>query len=236
MADGFIAGWNAKYFYNFWRPVTAIQKGDTDGNPSTERDPGWSSAHHSHGSWLSFNPQRPGRRRRRSAGRFLRYRFCELHNNKRGAVRRITRSFTSFSEAALENANSRVFAGIHFRSATTDGVRQGEKIGKFIFKHSLKPVKQRKSRDRRWRFRSRGLYARVQHQLQRLQLHTTGGEPLHWCIACVPIIYGLLAGSEWEALSRILIGIHFRLAVEEGTEHGRKVAKHAVNLFLKPVK
>jgi hypothetical protein len=61
----------------------------------------------------------------------------------------ITRSFTSFSEAALENANSRVFAGIHFRSATTDGVRQGEKIGKFIFKHSLKPVKQRKSRDRR---------------------------------------------------------------------------------------
>jgi hypothetical protein len=50
MADGFIAGWNAKYFYNFWRPVTAIQKGDTDGNPSTERDPGWSSAHHSHGS------------------------------------------------------------------------------------------------------------------------------------------------------------------------------------------
>jgi hypothetical protein len=41
--------------------------------------------------------------------------------------------------------------------------------------------------------------------------------------------------ADENALSRILIGIHFRLAVEEGTAHGRKIAKHAVHLFLRPV-
>jgi hypothetical protein len=43
MADGFIAGFNARYTYHFWRPVTAIRAGDTDGNPSTEPDPSWST-------------------------------------------------------------------------------------------------------------------------------------------------------------------------------------------------
>ena len=41
--------------------------------------------------------------------------------------------------------------------------------------------------------------------------------------------------ADENALSRILIGYHFRVAVEEGTEHGRKIAKRAANLFLKPV-
>ena len=43
------------------------------------------------------------------------------------------------------------------------------------------------------------------------------------------------AAADENALSRILIGYHFRVAVEEGTEHGRKIAKRAANLFLKPV-
>jgi len=54
----------------------------------------------------------------------------------------ITRSYTSFSQAALENANSRVYAGIHFRTACTEGMRMGEKIGKFTFMHVLEPVRQ----------------------------------------------------------------------------------------------
>src|SRR6185503_21247286 len=41
MADAGIAVWDAKYIYNFWRPVTAIQQADTDGNPETEADPNW---------------------------------------------------------------------------------------------------------------------------------------------------------------------------------------------------
>jgi hypothetical protein len=41
LADAAIVCWDAKYLYNFWRPITAIQEADTDGNPLTEGDPGW---------------------------------------------------------------------------------------------------------------------------------------------------------------------------------------------------
>ena len=53
----------------------------------------------------------------------------------------IVRSFTSLSQAAQENADSRVFAGIHFRTACRDGIRQGHHIGQFVVRHYLKPVK-----------------------------------------------------------------------------------------------
>jgi hypothetical protein len=43
MADAAICAWDARYVYNFWRPVTAIRAGDSDGNPATTPDPGWSS-------------------------------------------------------------------------------------------------------------------------------------------------------------------------------------------------
>ncbi len=145
MADGLIAGFNAKYFYNFWRPVTAIQKGDADGNPSTVADPGWSS--------FLITPQIPdypsthsvlGAAAAEVLSRFVGTDLVSFTTTSGAPFAGITRSFTSFSQAALENANSRVLAGIHFRSATTDGVRQGENIGKFIFKHSLKPVKKQR--------------------------------------------------------------------------------------------
>jgi hypothetical protein len=53
----------------------------------------------------------------------------------------ITRSFASFSHAAQENADSRVFAGIHFPTACTDGLRLGKQVGRFVFNHSLDEVK-----------------------------------------------------------------------------------------------
>jgi hypothetical protein len=52
----------------------------------------------------------------------------------------ITRSLASFSDAAEENGNSRIYAGIHFRSAVRDGIAQGKQIGRFVFTHALKPV------------------------------------------------------------------------------------------------
>ncbi len=53
----------------------------------------------------------------------------------------IERTFQTFWDAAIENANSRVYAGIHFRTATTDGLRLGEQVGRFVFTHALKPGK-----------------------------------------------------------------------------------------------
>ena len=52
----------------------------------------------------------------------------------------ITRSFTSFWQAAQENADSRVYAGIHFRRTCSDALEQGKKVGGFAFKHYLKPA------------------------------------------------------------------------------------------------
>jgi hypothetical protein len=50
----------------------------------------------------------------------------------------LTRSYNSFSEAARENGESRIYGGIHFRSAVEDGIRQGGKIGAYVFTHVLK--------------------------------------------------------------------------------------------------
>ncbi len=54
----------------------------------------------------------------------------------------LTRSYASFSQAAAENGESRIYAGIHFRSAVEDGIAQGRKIGGFVFTHALQPLDQ----------------------------------------------------------------------------------------------
>jgi hypothetical protein len=142
LADGYIAGLNAKYHYVFWRPITAIQKGDTDGNSSTVADPSWSAF-----LITPFSPDYPSTHSILGAAaaevlrRFIGTDFAAFEMTSGAPFPGITRSYTSLSEAALENANSRVLAGIHFRTATTDGLRMGQKIGKFVFKHSLAPVK-----------------------------------------------------------------------------------------------
>ena len=52
----------------------------------------------------------------------------------------VTRSFTSFSQAAEENGNSRIYVGFHFRHAVTEGIKLGTKVGKVAFNHYLQPV------------------------------------------------------------------------------------------------
>ena len=52
----------------------------------------------------------------------------------------VTRSFTSFAQAAEENGNSRIYVGFHFRHAVTEGIKLGSKVGEVAFNHYLKPV------------------------------------------------------------------------------------------------
>ena len=52
----------------------------------------------------------------------------------------VTRSFTSFSQAAEENGNSRIYVGFHFRHAVTEGIKLGNNVGKVAFNHYLQPV------------------------------------------------------------------------------------------------
>ena len=141
MADGFIAGWNIRFHYHFWRPVTAIRAGDADGNPDTEADAGWNT-------YLN-TPPIPDYPSTHSAlgaaGAEVLARFFDNDNiafvTTSGApFAGITRAFSSFSQAARQNADSRVYAGIHFRTACRDGLKLGAKIGKFTSGHFFEPI------------------------------------------------------------------------------------------------
>lgn len=142
MADGFIAGFNAKYYFNFWRPATAIREGDTDGNDQTVADASWNT-------FLNTPaiPDYPSTHSVLAAAsaRVLADFFgtddIAFTTTSGPPFAGITRSYGSLSEAAASVGDSRVFAGIHFRTACTDGLRQGAHIGKFSFKHRLRPLR-----------------------------------------------------------------------------------------------
>jgi hypothetical protein len=147
LADGYIASFGDKYFYNYWRPVTAIQEGNNDGNPDTVGDPNWTplvatpplpdydSGHAVEGGTAAGVLQ----------GFFLTDRInfamcsttlppgqtCESANPR-------TRSFNSFSEAAEENGLSRILVGFHFRNAVEEGIAHGRKIADWVVAHALR--------------------------------------------------------------------------------------------------
>jgi hypothetical protein len=144
LADGFIAGWNARYVYNFWRPVTAIRAGDADGNDRTAGDPLWET--------FLDTPAIPdypsthsvlGGAAAEVLGRFFQDDAIPFTTTSGPPFAGITRSYASFTEAAHENADSRVYAGIHFRTAARDGVRLGQKIGAFGVKRYIEPLDRR---------------------------------------------------------------------------------------------
>jgi hypothetical protein len=149
MADGYIAGFETKYDFNFWRPVTAIRAGDTDGNDATIADPNWST--------LLNTPAIPDYTSTHSVAggasaevlrRFFDHDDVPFTTTSGVPFAGLTRSFTSFSQAAAENGASRIYAGIHFRSAVEDGIKQGEKIGHFVFTHALQPLNRDDDEDR----------------------------------------------------------------------------------------
>jgi PAP2 superfamily len=141
MADAYIAGWDSKLHYNFWRPVTAIRLAETDGNPRTQGD-------------ATFNPllrtppiqDHPSTHSALGAaaaavlaatfGDEVKFSFASTSAVAANPVR----TFRSFSEAARENADSRVKAGLHFRFATVEGLKLGENIGRFAVSTSLQRI------------------------------------------------------------------------------------------------
>jgi len=148
MADGFVAGMETKYDFNFWRPVTAIRAGDTDGNDETIADPNWISLLNSPA--IPDYPSTHSILGGAASEVLLRFFDDDVAFTTTSGVpfAGITRSFDSFSDAARENGNSRIYAGIHFRSAVEKGIKQGNRIGRFVFNHSLRPVDDDENDDR----------------------------------------------------------------------------------------
>jgi hypothetical protein len=139
LADAGIVSWNCKYQYNFWRPITAIQEADTDGNPDTSADPDWMP--------LLETPPFPE--------------YTSGHSTFSGTAAVILASFygkdeipfsigsddlpgvhrfySSFSEASRESGMSRIYGGIHFMSANLNGLASGAAVGQLVAGHWLLP-------------------------------------------------------------------------------------------------
>jgi hypothetical protein len=142
MADGYIAGAETRYHYNFWRPVTAIRAGDSDGNDATAGDPTWET--------LMNTPALPDYPSTHSVlggaaavvmSRFFGTDQLSFTMTSGPPFAGITRSFTGFSQAQEENGDARVYSGIHFRTSTVAGITQGEQIGRQAFAQYLQPYR-----------------------------------------------------------------------------------------------
>jgi len=139
LADGVIAFYDAKYTYNFWRPVTAIRAAGTDDNPETLANPGWLPEV----GKTAPDPSYPGAHAVISdaAAEVLRSFFgrdrFDLDVTSE-VLPGVVRSFPSFSAAAEEATLSRIFAGQHFRFDLTTGNRLGRDVADSVVDHLLR--------------------------------------------------------------------------------------------------
>jgi hypothetical protein len=129
--DSQIACWDAKFHYNFWRPVTAIRAGDADGNPATDPDPAWiglaTTPPHpeypaAHGCWTSatatiledFNGTKA------------------VHFVLDSAVTGTTHVFENTDDLRAEIINARVYGGMHYRNSVEVGAKMGEQVADWV--------------------------------------------------------------------------------------------------------
>ena len=141
MADAYIAGFKIRYVYDLWRPVTAIREGDNDGNDATAGDPNWDS--HQNTPAVSDYPSTQSTFSGAASvvlADVLGGDQADFTFTSGKPFEGISRSFKSFSQAARESADSRIYAGIHFRSACEDGLGLGRKIGQRAAAMYLRPV------------------------------------------------------------------------------------------------
>ena len=153
-ADGSIGCWNDKYYWNFWRPITAIREAASDGNPATVADPTWVPL---------FDPTVPvsgpplvtpgfpdhpaGHTCISGATVHALKAFFGTDkvaftavSNKCSPAPCPARSFDRFSQALKEIIDARVWGGIHFRTADVQGAVLGKKVVHYMKKHYFQPV------------------------------------------------------------------------------------------------
>ena len=132
----------AKYHYEFWRPVTAIRNGDIDGNPKTERDATWEPL-----GPTPMHPEYPCAHCivAHTAGTVMQAFFgtgpLPEFTLTTPTAPGVTHRWTRLEDFMEEPSNARVWAGIHYRFSTTVGADMGRKIGAYTLDNALKPLK-----------------------------------------------------------------------------------------------
>lgn len=138
-ADAAVVVWESKYRDNFWRPVTAIQRADEDGNPGTTADAGWTSFLNT----PSFPEYVSGHSTFSAASAAVLAGFFGTDDMNftvgSDSLPAVMRSFQKLSDCADEVGASRIYGGIHFPSANRDGKTCGKRIGDHIVTNFLLP-------------------------------------------------------------------------------------------------
>jgi PAP2 superfamily len=140
-ADSFIAVFDAKYHYEFWRPITAIRNGDTDDNPATERDAAWQPIDNT-----PMHPEYPCAHCITSAavatvaetllGSADVPELVMTSSTAPGVTHRWTNLWAYADEVSL----ARIWAGFHYRFSTRVGQDMGRKVGQFVVRSVMQPV------------------------------------------------------------------------------------------------
>jgi hypothetical protein len=149
LADGYVGTFETKYELNFWRPVTAIRAADTDGNPDTDVDATWAPLVTTppipeHDSGHSVEGGAAAQVLRRFFGTdAISFENCSMTLPAGSTcldASPVSRSYTSFTQAAEENGLSRILVGFHFRNAVEQGIKHGTRIGDRAFLLFMRPV------------------------------------------------------------------------------------------------
>jgi PAP2 superfamily len=140
-ADAIQAVYEAKYHYQFWRPITAIRNGDIDGNPETERMPTWEPT-----DVTPLHPEYP------CAHCIVSTAVATVIEAMIGtadipevaitmpSAPGVTHRYTNLNAFTEEVANARIYAGFHYRNSTVVGRNMGKEIGSYTVRTILQPL------------------------------------------------------------------------------------------------
>jgi hypothetical protein len=139
LADGFIGCMNAKYHYSFWRPVTAIQNGEIDGNPDTSPDPDWLplATTPNHPEYPAAHGCATGALAETLATYFG---TRKLSVSVDSAITATTRTYDNIAEWQADVGNARIYAGFHYRSSVRQGLILGHKVAHNLSAHYFRPI------------------------------------------------------------------------------------------------
>jgi hypothetical protein len=148
--DGFIGCMNAKYHFNFWRPVTAIQEGDTDGNLDTIADPTWLplASTPNHPEYPAAHGCVTGAVTSVVASYFGAPKLT-LHVTVTyaipaalgGGIQTATRTFSSTKGLLSEVQLARIYGGMHFHHSVVQGAVLGQRVAHDLVDNYFQPLK-----------------------------------------------------------------------------------------------
>jgi hypothetical protein len=138
-SDAMIACFDAKYHYLSWRPIDAIHRADTDGNPQTVPDPTWQPLRPT-----PNHPEYPSAHACHSAAVTVAlesfFGTGSVPFSLDSLVTGETRHYARFKDVVQEVNHARVWAGFHFRNSDQEGASLGRKVGRFVVENFFQPV------------------------------------------------------------------------------------------------